>query len=48
MIGDRCFPTLFSTPHPDGPLERVLPAYRLPQRLRCVLHRAVADARMDM
>ena len=40
MDSDRCFPTLFSTPHPDGLVERILPAYGLPQPLRCELHRA--------
>jgi Ser/Thr protein kinase RdoA (MazF antagonist) len=40
MNSDRCFPTLFSTPHPDGLIEHVLPAYGLPQPLRCELHRA--------
>jgi len=35
-----CFPTLFSTPPPDGLAERVLPQYPLPQPIRCELHRA--------
>ena len=36
----NCFPTLFSTPHPDGLVERVLPQYALPEPLGCELHRA--------
>lgn len=35
-----CFPTLFSTPHPDGLAEQVLPYYSLPQPIHCELHRA--------
>ena len=36
----ECFPTLFSTPHPDGLAERVLTQYALPEPIRCELHRA--------
>jgi Ser/Thr protein kinase RdoA (MazF antagonist) len=32
--------TQFSTPHPDSLAEHVLPAYGLPQPVRCALHRA--------
>ena len=40
MKSGRCLPALFSTPHPDGLVERVLPAYELPEPLRRELHRA--------